>query len=379
MIVTEELSVVHAFADHRFDGNPAGVRFVDAFAPTEELLAFAADTSLPLTVFVKPLRDGELFEIRWFTRNAELDLCGHGTLAASHWLFSTDAASGDVIEYASRSGPLAVRRDGPRLAMKFPRIDSRPVDAETHAQIETALKVPLVECRRGPQDLLAITGDEQIVVDFEPDIDSIRELECRGIALSASVDPAGPNAEFDIVSRFFAPRIAIDEDQVCGSVHCSLYPYWAARLEKTTIRAWMASASGGRLDLDADGDYVVIAGTAEVRRGSAVGDGTGVLPLTPPEACGPGVVMSEVLASELGNRPFSIASFSVEARAASEPHEHDVAEIWYIASGSGQVVAEERRFAVEQGDFVFLHPKSRHQIRNTGGEPIQAVSVWWEP
>jgi len=367
--------VVHAFADRRFDGNPAAVCFVETFAQTDRLRALAAELAAPVTVFVRPTVEHELFEIRWFTQNAELDVCGHGTMAAAHWLFASGAVDGDQIEFRSRRGALWAGREEDRIWIRLPRVNSRPVDARAFAAVEAALGLQLRECRLADDDLIAILDDPEQIIALQPDLAAIRQLGCRGIAVSARVEPAGPHAEFDIVSRFFAPRIALDEDQVCASVHRGLHSYWAARLGKTAIIAWQASTGGGRLDLDASEDCVVIAGGVEIREPAK---SAMRLMTQTPESCGVGVMMSEIATSALlAQRPFSMASFCVGPRCSSDPHAHDVAEIWYIAAGRGRVISEAAQFDVQRGDFVYLQPDTSHQIQNTGHEPIEAVSVWW--
>ena len=71
-----------------------------------------------------------------------------------------------------------------------------------------------------------------------------------------------PGVDCDFVSRFFAPCVGVPEDPVTGSSHCTLVPYWAGRLGKTTLHARQISRRGGELWCELDGDRVRMAGRA---------------------------------------------------------------------------------------------------------------------
>jgi PhzF family phenazine biosynthesis protein len=99
---------------------------------------------------------------------------------------------------------------------------------------------------------------EQVVRAAEPDFTLLRKIPTRGVIVtSASDDPA-----IDFVSRFFAPRVGIDEDPVTGSAHCCLGPFWSERLRKNELRAFQASARGGFVNIKVRGDRVVLGGRA---------------------------------------------------------------------------------------------------------------------
>ena len=331
------LDIVYAFADDRFGGNPAGVALLPRFYPTEQLQATARAAGLPTTVFVASSSDtnrekgGTDFDIRWFTPSAELALCGHGTLAMAHWLFSRDIADGDTLRFMSKSGVLSVERERDEILMCFPSISSTAVDVNTKRSVSEALGMPLVECRLAYDDFIAVVADESMVTNFKPDFSAIRQLDCRGIAVTAQADPDGPYGEYDIVSRFFAPTISVDEDQVCVSAHCKLHPYWAERLDRAHLRALQPSASGGWLDLNMRDGNVLIKGTARLaaERNTHKSDigATCIVERVQPIACAEGVTMSALVDMSDWNTkpPFSTVSFRVEPGCATVAEMHDVA------------------------------------------------------
>ncbi|RWM09761.1 MAG: PhzF family phenazine biosynthesis protein [Mesorhizobium sp.] len=257
--------VVYAFADGRFAGNPAAVMLCERYPASAECLRLAQDFRQPVTVFLRPLKDPGHFEIRWFTQNAELDLCGHGTVAATYWVYSSAAYDRNLqVSYQSRSGPLRGWLEGDVVQVALPAIDTTAATLTEYEAVKRCIGVPVKEIRKAYDDFVVVVDDERTVLDYEPNFRSIAEIDCRGVVLTAHVDPNGALAEFDIVSRFFSPRIAIDEDQVCVSAHCKLYPYWARVLGRTDLRALQASESGGVLQLSSADGHVIVGGSAKL-------------------------------------------------------------------------------------------------------------------
>ncbi len=243
---------VDAFTDRLFSGNPAAVCPLPEWLEDSLLQAIARENNLSETAFFVHLKDNE-FQIRWFTPATEVDLCGHATLASAFVVFRCLDSSLEEILFHSRSGPLKVRRDGDLIAMDFP---SRP---------PSACKVPqeLIEALgREPQevlsadDYLVVFAEEDEVRALRPDIQRLRNLDLRGVIVTAR------GREVDFVSRFFAPKVGVDEDPVTGSAHCVLTPYWASKLNKNTLVAHQLSARGGALFCKDMQDRVIISGRA---------------------------------------------------------------------------------------------------------------------
>ena len=119
---------VDAFADQVFEGNPAGVCPLEGEWPGDELLqAVAAENNLAETAFFRPSRDIDGFDLRWFTPLAEVDLCGHATLAAAHVLFEELGNDRSSARFMTRSGELRVSRGDP-LQMQLPAFDGSEIE-----------------------------------------------------------------------------------------------------------------------------------------------------------------------------------------------------------------------------------------------------------
>lgn len=242
---------IDAFTSRMFSGNPAAVVLLDAWLPDTTLTAIAAENNLAETAFVVPR--GGVMPLRWFTPTVEVDLCGHATLATAHVLFRYAFPSAEQLTFSTRSGNLAVTRDGDLLSMDFPSRPGRTIEV-TDALI-SALGIRPGEAYIA-RDLLVIVESESQVRDFQPDFQRIASLDAFALIVSA------PGDAVDYVYRFFAPRQGIPEDPVTGSANCTLVPYWATRLGKSELVAKQLSRRGGDLQCTLRGDRVLIAGHA---------------------------------------------------------------------------------------------------------------------
>ncbi|MCA1799059.1 MAG: PhzF family phenazine biosynthesis protein [Xanthomonadaceae bacterium] len=245
---------VDAFSSRPFAGNPAAVCPVEEWPADHLLQSIAAENNLSETAFIGPDDDGLM--IRWFTPTAEVDLCGHATLAAASVLFSRDAVEGPVVAFASRSGTLSVvRLDDGRLEMDFPAWPAEQLEV-TLGISQTLGAVPTELWHANYY--MAVFADEDAVRALTPDLKRIAQLDAVGLIATA---PAGQGGG-DFVSRFFAPRVGVPEDPATGSAHCALAPYWARRLGKNSLYARQVSARGGELWCVVEGDRVRISGHA---------------------------------------------------------------------------------------------------------------------
>jgi predicted PhzF superfamily epimerase YddE/YHI9 len=255
-MTTLPIYIVHAFTKKTFAGNPAAVCPLREWLPDALMQAIAAENHLAETAFFVPAGDG--FHLRWFTPAVEVDLCGHATLATAHVLANHLGFVRAEMRFESKSGPLLVRRAGGLLELDFPA--RPPTMCGAPAALLGGLRAPVPPHEVGrARDYLAVFDDERTVHALAPDFATLRTLDCLGIIATA---PGHPGSGVDFVSRFFAPAAGIDEDPVTGSSHCTLVPYWAARLGKTTLHALQVSARGGELFCTHAGDRVRIAGHA---------------------------------------------------------------------------------------------------------------------
>ena len=245
------VTVVDAFAERPFTGNPAAVCLLDAPAPEAWMQAVAGEMNLSETAFLVPT--GDALHLRWFTPALEVDLCGHATLASAHVLFETGAVAEEA-RFDTRSGRLTVRRDGGGYVMDFP---AQPPDL---AEIPGAdMLGPVVWTGRTPFDAFVVLESEAAVRALVPDAEAVRRMSRRGVIVTARADD-GP--AYDVVSRFFAPEHGIPEDPVTGSAHCAIGPYWADRLGTDAVACYQASRRGGSVGVRVLGDRVVLAGRA---------------------------------------------------------------------------------------------------------------------
>ena len=243
---------VDAFAEKVFEGNPAAVVPLEDWLPDETLQKIALENNLSETAFFCPGEPN--YSIRWFTPLAEVDLCGHATLAASHVLFQHLNYQGDEIRYESRSGLLTVKKTNGHMIMNFPvsKVEAKYIPPT----LKTAFNVHPNKCFIGREDLMLVFKKEADILHLQPNFMKIIEATKRGVICTAQSE------EYDFVSRFFAPAVGIDEDPVTGSAHTMLIPYWAGQLNKTEMIAKQVSKRGGILYCKHLGDRVEIGGNA---------------------------------------------------------------------------------------------------------------------
>jgi predicted PhzF superfamily epimerase YddE/YHI9 len=249
------IAQIDAFTDSAFHGNPAAVCVVTTYPEAREMQILAREMNLSETAFLRPSDDG--YELRWFTPTVEVDLCGHATLAASHFLWESGQLElGSEARFRTRSGLLTAVRMDRWIEMDFPAQPA--VAAEPVGGLLQAVGAHPRFVGRNESDWLIEVESEQEVLDLDPDIRRLGEICERGVMVTSL-----SNADrFDFVSRFFAPAAGVAEDPVTGSAHCCLGPYWARRLNKVELVGFQASARGGVVRTRIADDRVVLGGQA---------------------------------------------------------------------------------------------------------------------
>ena len=242
---------VDAFTDRLFGGNPAAVVPLSSWPGDALLQAIAEENNLSETAFFVP--EGRGFHLRWFTPVAEVDLCGHATLAAAHVLFEHLGHSEPSVAFTTRSGTLIVHREGKLLVMDFPASVPRPC-AAPDALIDGLERRPIEVL--SAEDYVAVFETENEIRSLTPDFSRLISLDLRGVAATARGE------DDDFVSRFFAPKYGIPEDPVTGSAHCELAPYWSFRLGKSDLKARQLSKRGGEIRCRVTVDRVQLFGHA---------------------------------------------------------------------------------------------------------------------
>ncbi len=246
---------VDAFTEEVFKGNPAAVCPLKSWLKDDLMQKIAMENNLSETAFF--IKDGEDYQIRWFTPTVEVDLCGHATLAAAFVLFNYENHPGNIIRFKTlRSGDLIVARDGDQITLNFPADIIKP--SEISKEIADCFNIKPKKVFRGKTDYMFVFGSMTEVELLIPDLPLIKKLDCRGIIVTA------PAEKVDFVSRFFGPQSGVDEDPVTGSAHTTLTPYWSQCLGKEYLTAIQLSARKGFLICKNSGDRVDISGNCRL-------------------------------------------------------------------------------------------------------------------
>jgi PhzF family phenazine biosynthesis protein len=246
---------VNAFCDTDLGGNPAAVCLLECDRPPTWMQAVAAQMNLSETGFVRPTPDGA-FSLRWFSPKIEVPLCGHVTLAAAHVLWNTIHVEGQPLEFQTASGRLYAHRRARGISIDLP--SNLCLDASLPSWLSEALGIVPVRMLSGTRKYLVELASEEQVRNLQVDFERLRRAADGGVIVTARSD----DRRYDIVSRYFAGYIGVDEDPVTGSAHCCLVPYWSERLGRSVIRARQLSVRGGELTGQAEGDRVHLWGMA---------------------------------------------------------------------------------------------------------------------
>lgn len=243
---------VDAFSSRPFAGNPAAICPLEKWLPNEVMQSIATENNLSETAFY--VRDGTGYHLRWFTPAVEVDLCGHATLASACVILEIRCETADTrVVFRTRSGELAVERDGDLYALDFPSRPPQP--CVVHPGLAEALGAAPKKVLAA-RDYLCVFENEEQVAALAPNMGKLAEVDRFAVIATA------PGRDCDFISRFFAPSKGVPEDPVTGSAHCTLIPYWADQLGKTKLFARQRSRRGGELWCELRGERVRIAGRA---------------------------------------------------------------------------------------------------------------------
>lgn len=245
---------IDAFTDKMFGGNPACVVPLTEWLPDDLLLKIAQENAVPETAFF--VDKGDKIHLRWFTPDIEMDLCGHATLATAHCLKSILNYPHNEILFETLSGDLSVYIVDDVYYLDFP--SRMPVVAELPETIKQAFSIQPKEVYKA-RDYLLVYDKEQDIATIKIDRQLFDQINIApgGVIVTAKGD------DCDFVSRFFTPQASILEDPVTGSAHCSLIPFWSARLGKEELLAMQISDRMGELQCRNKGDRVIIGGKAK--------------------------------------------------------------------------------------------------------------------
>lgn len=244
---------VDAFTEKLFGGNPAAVIPLKKWIPDQLMQQLAMENNLSETVFFVPSKKkGADYDIRWFTPELEINLCGHATLASAYIIFNVLKTKKKTVTFSSKSGLLIVKKKKDILEMNFPSWKPEKTN-EYPPGIQEVLGVKEIVGVYKFRDLLVELHSEDDVKDANPDFTALKKMGEKVIITA-------PGKKVDFVSRFFAPSAGVDEDPVTGSAHSQLIPFWSEKLGKTKMLAKQLSKRGGDIYCEQNGDRVIMGG-----------------------------------------------------------------------------------------------------------------------
>jgi len=245
---------VNAFSQDLNSGNPAYVIRLTRPIQKQVMQGIAKELNLPITAFLLE-QQRNVYELRWFTPSEEIKLCGHGTLAAAHILWEEGIIEAQhPITFTTKSGHLKVEnvRNGVQLAFST----DAPTPIDITPTIQQLVNVPISKAAQNSDRYLIEVADEESLKGLVPNLDLLATLPVTGLVVTS------PSTKYDFISRYFAPRIGIEEDFVTGSAHCGLAPYWSQRINKKQLHAFQASKRGGELFIHYQNHLTYITGKA---------------------------------------------------------------------------------------------------------------------
>ena len=250
-----KLYQVDAFTKKAFKGNPAAVCILEEDISDELMISISKEMNLSETAFVKPLEnknisDCNLFSLRWFTPEVEVDLCGHGTIATSKTLFDEFNIKTNEIKYETKSGILISKKEKDKISLDFP-IDNF-LSYELSEEVLDAMGIKSyvkAVIGKNTKKLVIELNSEDEVINLNPNFDKLNLLKFNTQVKGVGVTSKG-NGKYDFISRFFNPWAGVNEDPVTGSVHTILAKYWNSKLNKTEMLAYQSSNRGGEISIE---------------------------------------------------------------------------------------------------------------------------------
>ena len=240
---------IDAFSQNVFEGNSAAVVPLESWLDDALMQKIAMENNLSETVFF--VKESRYYHIRWFTPLAEVDMCGHATLASAYVLFEILGYTQESVVFDSKSGLLEVKKEADKYILDFPV--QKLERSEVLQELQEAFSKEIKECYKAMDYLLVFKKHEDLQ-NVQIDLEALKKLDLRGVIITAQ------SKEYDFVTRFFAPKYGIDEDPVTGSAFTQLVPYWSKTLDKTSFKAKQISKRGGEVFCELKGDRVTIAG-----------------------------------------------------------------------------------------------------------------------
>ena len=221
--------IVDAFTDQPFGGNPAGVVLLDGdvFPPEKLMLQIAAELRYSETAFVR--RDSEKeFTLRYFTPMAEVELCGHATIASFALIHRKLGVTGQCLCHA-KAGDIHVEA-GPRVLMQMTPSEALKTIEDTE-EVYRALGIfdytpalPVMIVSTGLPDFMIQVEDVETLSRLPLDMSAISAVTEKHNAVSFHVFAFG-NDGYTAHVRDFGPLYGIPEESATGTANASLTHY----------------------------------------------------------------------------------------------------------------------------------------------------------
>ncbi|WMJ72932.1 PhzF family phenazine biosynthesis protein [Cytophagaceae bacterium ABcell3] len=248
---------VDAFSSEPFKGNPAAVCVTDKPLDDVVMQKIAAEFNLPASTFL--YRDLNGWHIRWYAPGAEIKLCGHGSIAAAKVLYEEGIVPIDnELVFVSRDQvEVLAQRKGEKLSIKLPVIPAyEKIDLPD--DIKEAFDAKIICATKHQNGYLLQLGSEQEVRGLVPNFHVLAQYKAVFIVTAKGVK------DYDFVSRVFVPFAGINEDPVTGSAHACLASFWSNETGRDVFKAFQASARGGVIGLQVEGDHVTLSSEAYI-------------------------------------------------------------------------------------------------------------------
>lgn len=248
---------IDTFTDMPFKGNAAAVCILENDYDNLTLTNIAMEMNLSETAFLRQVSDNK-FDLRWFTPEIEVTLCGHGTLASAHILWENKIVNeNELIYFNTLSGILTAKKEKDWIELNMPMGNLKESDGDSF--LFDALKIPPKFIYEDEIVYLLEYSSEEEIAQLNPNFELLKKSRKEEVIVTSKSN----NGDYDFVSRFFGPAIGVDEDPVTGSAHCYLAPYWIERLDKEDVLGFQASKRTGYVKCRLHEDRVLIQGKAK--------------------------------------------------------------------------------------------------------------------
>lgn len=232
-------------------GNVSAVIWLENEISANKMQQIASDLNQPATTFL--WENNDEIKVKWFAPDAEIGLCGHGSLAAIAFLSNKNTTTSEITLNYAGGEITGTAIDENHCQMQ---INAIPIIEEITipAYLSKALDVPIIGYFKTLNKDIVLVESEEVVKNMKPNFALLRESEVFGYAVTA----AAKNVDF--VSRTIVPHVQQLEDHATGSSHAALVPFWVSRLKKQKLSAIQLSPRGGYFDCSIKYDIVTLKG-----------------------------------------------------------------------------------------------------------------------